>query len=134
MRTSLITIATIIILIGAAAMLLPKGFSGDLSRIGQGINTVVLVHNKESVNSLELMTLLNKVRGDYDGRIEFLIADISSATGKAFVSEQQLRNSVLVLFDTTGQRLNVLANIADEATLRQALNKIFRDDKLGAAL
>src|SRR5262245_40071363 len=84
LRSSLITLGIIAALLVIAFMMLPKGFSDDLSRIGQGVDVVVLTHNKEAVQSQELMTLMNKIRMDYAGRIEFLAVDIDTDPGKAF--------------------------------------------------
>lgn len=58
-RTTIITLVAIVAFLVVATMLLPKGFSSDTSVIGQGSYVVVLAHNKDSVQSLTLMDLLN---------------------------------------------------------------------------
>ncbi|MGD8886498.1 MAG: hypothetical protein PVF34_12815, partial [Gammaproteobacteria bacterium] len=65
-RNSLIVLVAVGVFIVVAIMLLPKGFSSDLSVIGKGTPVVVLAHNKDSVQSLKLMDMLNKVRHEYD--------------------------------------------------------------------
>lgn len=121
LRSGLITIAIIAILIGLAATLLPRGFSDDVSRIGQGRPAAVLVHDKESVLSFELMTLLGDVRGDYEDRVEFLAVDAATDRGRQFMRDHNVNEGVLVLFAADGRRAAVLGNIRDEATLRATL-------------
>ena len=56
-RTTLITLVAIVAFLLVAIMLLPKGFSSDTSVIGQGSHVVVLAHDKESTQSLDLIDL-----------------------------------------------------------------------------
>jgi len=48
--------------------MLPKGFKDDLTLIGQGAVSVVLTHDKNLLDSVQTMELLNEVRSDYEGR------------------------------------------------------------------
>lgn len=125
LRSSLITVGIIAALLVIAFMMLPRGFSDDLSHIGQGGNVVVLTHNKEAVQSLDLMTLMNKVRGDYDGRIEFLAVDIDTEAGQTFMERERIGGSALLLFGPDGARRGVLVSVRDEQTLRAALDNAF---------
>lgn len=125
LTSSLLTVGVIITLLVIAFLMLPKGFSDDLSRIGQGGNVVVLTHNKEAVQSLDLMALLDQVRGDYTGRIEFIVVDIDTDAGRAFTEQQQIGGSALLLFDPDGTRRGVLVSVRDESTLRAALDNAF---------
>jgi hypothetical protein len=125
LRSSLLTVGIIAVLLVIAFLMLPKGFSDDLTRIGQGSDVVVLTHNKEAVQSQELMTLMNKVRADYAGRIEFLAVDIDTDAGKAFMQQQQIGGSALLLFDPDGTRRGVLMSVPDAQTLRVALDNAF---------
>lgn len=125
LRSSLLTVGVIAALLVIAFLMLPKGFSDDLSRIGEGTNVVVLTHNKEAVQSLELMTLLDRVRADYAGRIEFLAVDIDTEMGQIFMEHEQVGGSILVLFDPDGTRRGVLVSVRDEQTLRAALDNAF---------
>ena len=126
LRGSLITIAVIVILLGISVMMLPESYDDDLSKIGHGSNIVVLVQNKGASQSMDLLNLLNSVRNDYRGKIDFMIADIDTEEGKAFEQQQQLNSSVLVLFGPDGTRLNVINSGVDETALRTAINNAFR--------
>lgn len=105
-----------------AVLLLPKGFSDDLSKIGQGLPVVVLMHDKNSVKSLALMELLNKIRSDYAGKIDFLAVDIDSQEGQVFSRRQAVGGITLLLFDAHGIRRAVLDQSADENSLRSVLD------------
>jgi len=126
LRSSLITIAVIIVLLGIAVFMLPKGYNDNLSLIGHGSNVVVLIQNKGASQSMDLINLLNRVRNDYEGKVTFLIADSDTPEGKAFEQQQKLDSSVLVLFAPDGTRLKVLDYNIDEKSLRTALDNIFR--------
>lgn len=125
LSSRLLTVGVIVTLLVIAFLMLPKGFSDDLSRIGQGTNAVVLAHNKEAVQSLDMITLLDKVRGDYAGRIEFIVVDIDTPAGQAFMEREQVGASVLLLFDPDGTRRGMLMSVRDEQTLRAALDNAF---------
>ena len=120
------TIAVIVVLLGIAVYMLPKGFNDDLAMIGRGSNVVVLIQNKGAQQSMDLVNLLNDVRDDYEGKVIFLIADSDTPEGKAFAQQQQLDSSVLVFFAPDGTRLNVIDNKTDERGLRTALDNTFR--------
>ena len=101
-RTTLFVILGVCAFLAVAVMLLPKGFNDDLSKIGQGMPAVVLVHDKGSMGSLNLMELLNKVRPDYANTVEFIVTNINSDEGKMFREQQKLDGIVLVFFNHNG--------------------------------
>lgn len=123
-RTSIIVIFIVCALLATAVMLLPKGFSDDVSKIGQGSVVVVLTHNKNSVASIELMALLNKIRSDYEQKVEFLAVDVDTREGQAFIRQQGVGAVVLVLFDIEGTRRGVLAGGIAEKNLRSGLDSL----------
>ena len=123
-RTSLIVVLIVCTLLAAAVMLLPKGFSDNLSKIGQGSVVVVLTHNKNSVRSIEYMALLNKVRSDYEGKVDFLAVDVDTSEGQAFIRRQGVGAVVLVLFGPDGARRGVLGGNIVEKDLRSELDGI----------
>lgn len=124
-RTTTIVVTVIAMFIVAAVMLLPKGFKSDLSVIGQGSPVVVLAHNKDSVQSLNLMSMLNKVRADYEGQMEFRVVDNGTPQGRAFISKQQVNLGALLLFGPDGTRQRVVSGINNEELLRSTLDTAF---------
>lgn len=125
LRTTLISIFAIVAFLVAAFMLLPKGFSSDTSVIGQGSNVVVLAHNKDSVQSLNLMDYMNQVRSDYAGKVEFVVADANTPQGNAFVSSQNVELGTLLLFAPDGKRLKVVSNLGNASDLHVVLDAAF---------
>lgn len=125
-HTRLIVVLVICAVLAAVVMLLPKGFSDDVSKIGQGSAAVVLTHNKNSVASMKLMQLLNEVRSDYAGKIEFLVVDIDTREGQAFIYREGIGMgaAVLVMFGPDGARRGVLAGGMNEKDLRSELDGI----------
>jgi hypothetical protein len=121
-RGVLIAIAMAVAVLAVLITRLPRGFSDDLSRIGRGSYVAVLVHDKNSVWSHNLMALLNQVRSDYAGRVEMLVADVETESGRAFVQAQRLGGGSLVFFGPDGMRRGVLVGAVDESGLRRALD------------
>lgn len=121
-RTSIIVILAVCVVLALAVKLLPKGFSDDVSKIGQGKAVVILTHDKNSVQSLNMMELLNNIRGDYTDRVEFMAIDIDSMQGQTFTRQQRVGGIMLLLFDASGVRKTVFDRTVDENQLRMALD------------
>lgn len=125
----LISAAVVVGLVVFVIAMLPKSFSEDMSRIGGGSNVVVLVHNKNAIESQHLMDLLNAVRGDYAPQIEFLVADVDTENGKAFMRTQEVGAAVLLLFGPDGARHGVLPGPLDKEALRAALDAAYGQNR-----
>jgi len=123
-RTSLIVVLVVSALLATAVMLLPKGFSSNLSKIGQGSVVAVLTHDKNTVGSMQFMELLNKVRSDYAGKVDFLAVDIATSEGLTFARQQGVGPAILVLFGPDGERRGVLGDTIAEKDLRSTLDII----------
>jgi hypothetical protein len=113
-------------IVGLAIWTLPRGYSTDLSRIGQGGNVVVQVHDHGLVSSTTLMESLNKVRHDYEGVIEFVVADLQIPAGRAFAQTHNAEAATLLLFAPDGTRLGVVQGAHEPVVLRQILDQVYR--------
>ena len=122
----LITAAALLAAVLVFVRLLPQGFSDDLSRIGQGKAVAVLLDYRFSVQSQEMMGLLNGIRGDYADSVEFLVVDADSERGRRFSERHQARGATLVLFSPDGEPSGVLRNISGEKEARAALDSLRR--------
>jgi hypothetical protein len=100
-----ITVITVLLVGGALVLSLPRGLSTDLTRIGQGKPALVMIHDHNFVESLNLMQSVNAVRGDYDGALVFLVADPNTPQGRGFMEAQGMDAVALVLFDAGGRRI-----------------------------
>jgi len=123
-RTSLIVVLAVGVLLTAAVMLLPKGFSDNLTRIGQGSVVAVLIHDKNTMGSMDFMALINEVRSDYAGEIEFLAVDMATREGQIFTRKQGAGSADLVLFGPDGAKRGVVGVGISEKELRSTLDAL----------
>jgi len=105
-------------------MLLPKGFKDDLSVIGQGLASVVLTQDKDLVGTATMMALLNKVRPDYEGTVNFLAVDVNTPIGQNFMQQQRVGPIALVMFGLDGSRQAVFKRGISEGDLRLTLDNL----------
>lgn len=104
---------------------LPSGYSRDLSKIGQGKNVAVLVHDHNLMSSVELMEALNNVRPDYAASVEFIVADLTTPEAQAFATTHDVSSATLLFFAPDGTERGTLKGMQDPATLRNSLNQAF---------
>ncbi|MCG6118631.1 MAG: hypothetical protein MEQ07_10645 [Aquimonas sp.] len=94
--------ATLVLMV----LLLPRGAVGtDLSRIGQGQGSLVLVfenHSPVSMDTLSLLKIAQRERED----LVFLVADIGTPEGQAFRQRHAAFSGQLLGFDAGGQRIS----------------------------
>lgn len=122
----LLLVAFLAGLVAVAIWSLPRGYSADLSQVGQGRNVVVHVHDHYLVSSTALMNSLNRLRRDYAGEVEFVVADLQVPDGRAFAERHRAEAATLLLFAADGTRLGVVQGAHDPAELRAILNQVYR--------
>lgn len=118
----------LLVFAGAAAMMLPRGFSDDLSLVGKGKVAVVLVRDKNAVESFDMLEVMNGIRDQYAGRVEFLLTDFNTPEGRAFISANKAARVTMVVLDANGNTLNVLYPRQTAESVKQVI-----DGALGAA-
>jgi hypothetical protein len=116
--------AVLVLAVVIVAMNLPRGFSDDLTRIGKGKPAVVFVRDKDAVESMGMINLLGDVRGQYAGRVEFLLTDYDTPEGRAFIATSHAAPITVVLFDAGGKQLKILAAPLTAASLEKEINSI----------
>jgi hypothetical protein len=115
-------VAGILLLFAAViALNLPRGFSDDLSRIGKGKPAVVLVRDKNAVQSFDLIEVMNGIRDQYAGKVEFLLTDFDSPEGRAFIANKGGTRVTLVVLDANGKTANVLYPPQTAESVKQAI-------------
>ena len=114
--------AGLVLMVWAA---LPPSYNTDLSLIGQGKPTVVLVFDNENVASSTLMEGFNKVRDDYEGMVEFLVADINTDMGELFAFRNQVNSASAIYFNGNGERVLAFHGPQDEAVLHDSIRQSF---------
>lgn len=103
------------------AMNLPRGYSDDLSLVGKGKVAVVLVRDKSVVQSSDLLEVLNTVRDQYAGQVEFLLTDFDSAEGRAFIADKGAARATLAVLDGDGKMASLLSPPQTVASVEQAI-------------
>ncbi len=111
--------------IGAFIVFMPRGYSVNLGLIGQGRPAVVQVYDDSSVRSHELMEAFNKIRGDYEGRVEFLVADLNLQEGKTFSQRYNAQAITMVFFSPEGKVIHTLSGLQTPAALKNAIEQAF---------
>jgi hypothetical protein len=115
-------VAGILLLFAAViALNLPRGFSDDLSRIGKGKPAVVLLRDKNAVQSFDLIEVMNGIRDQYAGQVEFLVTDSDTPEGRAFIADKGGARVTLVVLDANGKTVNVLYPPQTAASVQQAI-------------
>lgn len=101
---------------------LPKGsYPTDLSRIGQGQVALVLTMDGNFMAGMEMMPVLDTLRGEFGDQVQFLVASMGLPEGQAFARSHQTRDGSVALFDARGAPVLVLHGPRSAAELRQAL-------------
>jgi hypothetical protein len=125
-KIKFIVVVLLLLLVAIVVMNLPRGFSGDLSRIGKGKAAVVLVRDKNSVQSFELMETMNGIRDQYAGKVEFLLTDFNTPEGRAFITANGADRVTVVVFDPNGHKLKVLYPPQNSDSVQQAIAAALR--------
>jgi hypothetical protein len=116
--------AAIIVLLGVAIFMLPRGYNTDLNAVGAGKPCVVLVFDKDTVQSQELMNTLNTLRKPYEQRgVVFLVAPLDTADGQRFAQTHGVGGATLMVFDAGGKAIRVLSGRHDADDLKRAIDQ-----------
>ena len=81
----------------------------DFSRLGNGIPTVVQIHDPQCPRCRALQREAREAISTFeDGSIQFLVANIREPEGQQFAATHGVGHITLVLFDGRGQRRRIL--------------------------
>ena len=97
--------------------------SSDLSAIGQGQPSLVLAYENYSPESGAVLNQLNRIKKDYQGTMNFAVADLGTPQGQAFARQHNLSNGAAVFLSAEGKPLRVTFPTSDEQALRKLLNE-----------
>jgi hypothetical protein len=120
-RTLIVLAVTAVVALGIWR-LLPTPISTDLSQVGQGRPAVVLAYENFSPLGGEALTRLNAVRGEYEDRVVFALADLGTPNGQAFANRYALRDGLAVVLAADGAVHSTGAVPADPQALRARLD------------
>jgi hypothetical protein len=121
-KTKWIVVLLLLLVVAVLVMKLPRGFSDDLTRIGKGKAAVVLVRDKSAVQSFDLMEVMNGIRDQYSDKAEFLLTDFNTPEGRAFMTANGAAKVTVVVFDASGNKVNVLFPPQTAESMQQAID------------
>ncbi|MDX1569697.1 MAG: hypothetical protein R3200_04365 [Xanthomonadales bacterium] len=101
--------------------------STDLSAIGKGKPALVLAYENYSPAGGEALNRMGQVKGDYESRIEFLVADLGVPAGQAFADRHRLDNGQAMFLTPDGRPLRAMSIPAEEQALRTLLDSLLSD-------
>lgn len=97
----------------------------DLTRIGQGTPSVVQVHDPNCPVCARLQRNTKSALAAFsDGDIEYVVANIKSAKGKAFAERNAVPHITLMLYDGKGELKHILRGPQEVSTLEVEFNKL----------
>jgi len=118
----------VLLAIVVVAKNLPRGFSDDLSSVGKGKAAVVLIRDKNAVQTFDLLELMNGLRNQYAGKVEFLLTDSNTSQGKRFMKANEAPRVTLVLLDPSGKKVKVLFPPQTSESLQQEISALPGDE------
>ncbi|WP_299614767.1 hypothetical protein [Pelagibius sp.] len=100
---------------------------GDLSRLGNGIPTVVQIHDPQCPQCRALQKEAREALAELDdSEIQYLVANIREPEGRALAAAHGVGHVTLLLFDGSGQRRGVLAGQNSSQLLLGEFKRLIR--------
>ena len=96
----------------------------DLSVIGNGTPTVVQVHDPGCSLCQSLRDNVDTVKGEFRDSIQFRIANILTADGRALARRFDVPHVTLLLFDGKGDLVSVLRGVREPESLRPSFRAL----------
>lgn len=106
--TKWVVLGLIMVLAAVAVKILPRGYSDDLTRIGKGQPTIVLIREKNAVQSFDLLSVMDALRDQYAGKVEFLLSDYGTGETSVFIEKYKASKVTLVMLDGSGKLVKIL--------------------------
>ncbi len=99
-----------------------KPIGTDLSVVGQGRPALVLAHENFMPAGGEAVNRLRSIRSDYEARLDFVVADVGTPSGRAFADRHGLVDGRAVFLERDGRPLRTTGIPEDERELRDLLD------------
>lgn len=120
-RNFSIVVAVIAVVLVVMIIASPRGFETDLTKIGTGVPTLVLVYDPNLVVTGEQLHELNQVREEFEAPMHFLLADVGYEQARAFIDAHDTHPGMMLLFSPEGELLTRIAAPVAAERLRQEL-------------
>ena len=97
---------------------------GDLTRIGNGIPTIVQIHDPQCPKCVALQQETRDALSNFeDGKLHYLVANIRTVEWKMLATSHGVGHVTLLLLDGQGRKLNTLVG----SNTGRYLTEMFRD-------
>ncbi|MEO0442543.1 MAG: thioredoxin domain-containing protein [Pseudomonadota bacterium] len=96
----------------------------DLSVLGNGMPTVVQIHDPGCQLCQQLKRNLGKAKVDFKDSIQFKTANIRTDKGSRFARQFNAPHVTLLMFDADGQQVNTLQGVRSPSEIRLALSRL----------
>ncbi|MEP3246940.1 MAG: hypothetical protein ABJN40_00930 [Sneathiella sp.] len=102
----------------------------DLTKIGNGIPTIVQIHDPQCSQCMALQREARKALQNFNrGDLQYLVANIRNTEGRVFANKHQVSHVTLLLFDKKGRRQSVLNGPNQSSYLQEVFQQHL--DKFG---
>ncbi len=82
---------------------------GDLTKVGNGMPTIVQIHDPQCPRCQALQKETRKALGNFDDdELQYLVANIRSTDGQAFANKYHVPHITILLFDGKGELTKIL--------------------------
>jgi hypothetical protein len=75
---------------------------------------------------LQLKRVVDTLRAEYEDRVAFVTADLSTLEGQAFAANAGVSETTLLFFDRSGNPVNQHQGVMTEANLRNVIDSTFQ--------
>lgn len=100
----------------------------DLTRIGNGVPTVVQIHDPQCPQCTALQREARRAMSDFDdSELQYLVADINRFEGRRLAAAHGVGHVTLLLFDAEGEMRGALVGPNDSDYLAQEFRRHLAD-------
>ena len=96
----------------------------DLSVVGNGKPTVVQIHDPGCPLCRQLKTVVDNVKSDFAGNVQFKIADIKTSKGADFAKKYNVPHVTLLFFNANGRHVNTLQGVSTKDQVKNAVGRL----------
>ncbi|MEM9574664.1 MAG: thioredoxin family protein [Pseudomonadota bacterium] len=91
---------------------------GDISRIGNGVPSVVQIHDPQCSVCARLMRQTRNALDNFDdGELQFLVANIKSGEGRELAAKYGVPHVTLLLFNKVGRHVHTISGVQSSDVL-----------------
>jgi hypothetical protein len=111
--------------LGIGHMARSTAHAHDLTRVANGRATVVQIHDPQCTLCVALQRETKRaLRSFDDGRLDYVIANVTSAKGRSFAGRYGVGHVTLLLFDGSGELQQILHGQREARELRGAFREL----------